>query len=803
MKKVFYSLLCSLCFLATQSAQSQRKMENLDRAVVAIRTSSTQVYIGWKMLGTDPAQIGFNVYRGSTKINANPITATTNMVDNITTNETYTVRPVINNFEYTAALPATVWSKQFLEIPLQQPAGSTTTPGSSAYTYDANDASVGDVDGDGVYEIFLKWEPTNAKDNSQSGYTGNVIFDCYKMDGTRLWRINLGKNIRAGAHYTQFLVYDFDGDGKAEMVCKTADGTVDAAGVTIGDPVADYRNGSGYVLSGPEYLTVFNGLTGVATHTTAYIPARSTVSSWGDSYGNRVDRFTASVAYSDGISPSIVMGRGYYTRMVRAAWDYKNGQLVHKWTFDSNTSGNGAHYGQGNHQLMAADLNADGIDELTSGSSAINGNGTKLFANGLGHGDAMHIGDIDPDRPGMEVWQCLEDQSSYVNKGLVLRDAVSGIVLWGVPTTGDIGRALSADIDPRYKGYECWGSAGNLYTSTGVQIGTAKPTINFAVWWDSDLQRELLDGTKLEKWNYNTNSLNRLLTLYQSQLGSADDNNGTKANPCLTADLLGDWREEILMRSYDNQKLLLYTTTNVATNRIYTLMHDPNYRLAVAWQNVAYNQPPQTGFYLGEGMSEPPTPNIVLINGTTLLPIVLKTFTVTASNNRTSLLNWTTALEINGKYFIVQRSSNGSTFSDIATIASNGTSANEKVYTFTDTKPLEGKNYYRLKIVASDAAITYSNVQMASFTQNDLAFKVTITNPFIKEIKLQMVATNQEKLILTLYNMAGKAVATKTITTTTGVQHIALSNLSFLANGNYVLEIKSNNQRSTELVVKM
>jgi rhamnogalacturonan endolyase len=330
MKKNYVLLTFCYIILLSYSAFAQRKMENLDRALVAVRTSTSQVYIGWKMLGTDPTSIGFNVYRGSVKINSTPITATTNIVDNVTTNALYTVRPIINSFEYPAAKSATVWDNQFLEIPIQQPAGGTS-PDGVAFTYTANDASVGDVDGDGTYEIILKWDPTNSKDNSLSGYTGDVFIDCYKMDGTLLWRINLGKNIRAGAHYTQFLVYDFDSDGKAELVCKTADGTVDGVGVTIGDPVVDYRTSTagskslGYVLAGPEYLTIFNGQTGAAMSTVAYTPARGTVSSWGDSYGNRVDRFIATVAYCDGISPSIIMGRGYYTRLVRCAWDFKNG----------------------------------------------------------------------------------------------------------------------------------------------------------------------------------------------------------------------------------------------------------------------------------------------------------------------------------------------------------------------------------------------------------------------------------------------------------------------------------------------
>jgi len=595
--------------LSAPPASAQKQMERLNRGLVAVRISNDQVYVGWRMFGTDPGGIAFNVYRGSTKVNATPITNSTNYVDNTGTNSSYTVRPVINGTEQVASESASVWAQQYLSIPLQAPAGGTT-PDGVAYTYNANDCSTGDLDGDGQYDIVLKWDPSNAKDNSQSGYTGNVYLDAYKLNGTRLWRIDLGRNIRAGAHYTQFMVYDLDGDGKAEVACKTADGTRDAAGVVIGNASADYRNSSGYVLSGPEFLTIFNGQTGRAMATTDYLPARGTVSSWGDNYGNRVDRFIAAIAYVDGTRPSLIMGRGYYTRLVRVAWDWRNGQLTHRWTFDSNSSGNGSYAGQGNHQMTVGDVDGDGKDEICNGSSTINDNGTGLYANGLGHGDALHMTDMDPDRSGQEVWQCHESPSAYGAYGLEFRDARTGQPLWGVPGSSDIGRSMAADIDPRYKGLEVWGSTiGGVYTCKGVQISSTKPSVNFGIWWDGDLSRELLDGTKLDKWDPNTNSLSRLVTF--SNFGALE-NNGTKANPGLTADLLGDWREEIVYRSSDNTRLMVFTTVIPASTRIYTLMHDPQYRVAVAWQNSAYNQPPHPGFYLGTGMAAPPTPNIQL-----------------------------------------------------------------------------------------------------------------------------------------------------------------------------------------------
>ena len=617
--------------LLLPAAQAQRRLEKLNRSVVALRTSPGAVYVGWRLFGTDPAGLAFNVYRGTVRVNAAPLTGATNLVDNTTVDAPYTVRPVLNGVEQAASAAATVWANQYLRIPIQRPAGGTT-PDGVAYTYSANDASVGDVDGDGEYEIILKWDPSNAKDNSQSGYTGNVYLDCYRLSGARLWRIDLGRNIRAGAHYTQFMVYDLDSDGKAEVACKTADGTIDGRGTLIGSATADYRNTAGYVLSGPEFLTMFNGRTGAAMATTAYLPARGAVSSWGDNYGNRVDRFISTVAYVDGVRPSLIMGRGYYTRLVRVAWDWRNGQLTRRWTFDSDDAGNGAYNGQGNHQLTVGDVDGDGRDEICNGASAIRANGTGLYAPGLGHGDALHMSDMNPNRPGQEVWQCHEEPARYGNYGLECRDALTGVPLWGVPGGGaDVGRCLAADIDPAYPGYEMWGSVGGLYTCTGTQIGTTKPTVNFAVWWDGDLSRELLDAAynatadastvRLEKWvpatgTATNGSLARLLTPSNLADGDAQTNNTTKANPCVTADILGDWREEILLRARDNQSLLLYSTSAPTTERIYTLMHDSQYRLAVAHENSAYNQPPHPSFFLGTGMSAPPRPNIVLADST-------------------------------------------------------------------------------------------------------------------------------------------------------------------------------------------
>lgn len=596
------------------TAEGKRQMEFLDRGVTAVKTDSG-VFVSWRLLGTDPASISFHVYRDGVRLNDTAITSSTNFLDpEGTTESRYTVTPIWSGKERQPSEPATVWGQAYRDVPLQKPADGIN-PDGSAYTYRANDASVGDLDGDGKYELIVKWDPSNSKDNSQDGTTGPVYMDAYKQDGTFLWRISLGRNIRAGAHYTQFMVYDLDGDGKAEVAFKTADGTIDGTGKVIGDPNADYRNSAGRILSGPEFLTVFEGATGKELVTIPYNPPRGNVSDWGDGYGNRVDRFLAGIAYLDGKHPSLIMARGYYTRTVITAYNWREGQLSEVWTFDSNTPGLSGYAGQGNHNLSVADVDGDGKDEIIYGACAIDNNGQGLYTTGLGHGDAMHLGDLDPGRPGMELFQVHESKSAAY--GLEFRDADTGETIWGLFTGKDTGRGLSADIHPGYPGEEVWASGGyGLFSAAGVQIsGTQPNSINFGIWWDGDLQRELLDHNwnattatgvgKIEKWDY----VNNLPVTLLSADGTLS-NNHTKGTPSLQADLFGDWREEVIWRTADSTALRIYTTTDVTGYRLPTLMHDPVYRLGIAWQNVAYNQPPHTSYYLGEGMTPPPAPAI-------------------------------------------------------------------------------------------------------------------------------------------------------------------------------------------------
>ncbi|GHG95915.1 rhamnogalacturonan lyase [Streptomyces rubradiris] len=586
----------------TAHAATARQVERLDRGLTSVHTSSGNL-VSWRWLATDPDNVAFNVYRGSTKLNSSPVTATTNYFDpGAPDSADYTVRAVVGGTEQPASEHALQFRPGYLDVPLSPPAGGTT-PDGVAYTYEANDASTGDLDGDGRLDLVLKWQPTNAKDNSQSGYTGNTYVDGIRLDGTRLWRVDLGRNIRSGAHYTQFQVYDYDGDGKAEVAMKTADGTRDGTGAVIGDASADHRNSGGYILSGPEYLTMFNGQTGKAMQSVDYVPARGTVSSWGDSYGNRVDRFLAGTAYLDGARPSLIMARGYYTRTVIAAWDWRNGQFTRRWTFDTNSSTNsGKGYdGQGNHALSVADVDADGKDEIVYGAMTVDDNGAGLWTTRLGHGDAAHLGDLDPARPGLEYFKVDEDSAK---PGSWMADARTGQVLWQTASGADNGRGVAGDIYAGSPGAEAWSASDTtLRSATGAALGREPSSVNFLSWWDGDTVRELLDGTRIDK--YGTSGDTRLLT------GSGvSSNNGTKSTPALSGDILGDWREEVVWRTADNRALRIYSTPYQTGTRITTLLHDTQYRTALAWQNTAYNQPPHPSFFLGANMPTAPRPTV-------------------------------------------------------------------------------------------------------------------------------------------------------------------------------------------------
>lgn len=612
------------------SSEQLKQIEYLDRGVnVSYLGANKGAYVNWRLLGTDVKDVSFNVYKSinnssPVKINSIPITKTTDYIDkniDISKNNVYTVKPIIDNIESNngsqTLLSANPNTNQYKSIPLRTPVGGTTPDGVS-YTYSANDVSVGDVDGDGQYEIIVKWDPSNSKDNSQSGYTGNVYIDAYKLNGTFLWRIDLGKNIRAGAHYTQFIVYDLDGDGKAEVAMKTAPGTIDGIGkaVLLGNDSSntDYRNSSGYILSGPEYLTIFEGSTGKNLTTIYYNPSRGNVSSWGDSYGNRVDRFLAGVGYFDGNRPSLLMCRGYYTRTVLVAYDYRDNKLSQRWIFDTNSSSALSSYrGQGSHSLNIADVDRDGKDEVIYGAMTIDHDGKPLYNTTWGHGDALHTADMSPDNLGLEIFMVHETESLHKGNGGTLVDAATGKLLASIPGVGDVGRGIAMDIDPRYPGYEMWTIQSALYSSNGQKIQDSRPSfVNMGIWWDGDPLKELFDGTTIGDWVIGSDGIGYRTNLVYAPAGLTS-NNSTKATPCLIADLYGDWREEVIWRNTNSTELQIWSTIIPSQMKLVTLMHDIQYRESIAWQNVGYNQPPNTSYFIGQNMIIPDPPKIYTV----------------------------------------------------------------------------------------------------------------------------------------------------------------------------------------------
>ncbi|RPF23088.1 rhamnogalacturonan lyase [Myceligenerans xiligouense] len=717
-------------------------LEDLDRGLVAAATSEG-VFLSWRLLGTEVtgatdtgmAGPGFAVHRDGRRIAT--VTDSTNFIDpQGSADSRYTVRPLGGGRDGNArpsggpAGTARPWADDFLDIPLNKPADGVT-PAGEEYTYSANDASVADLDGDGTYEIVVKWDPSNSKDVSQKGYTGNQLLDAYTLDGTQLWRIDLGVNIRSGAHYTQFPVYDFDGDGTAEVMVKTAPGTKVTryrhgrpgpssyigipwddrrAGVRHGDdyrfsaedyyeylvgvlagwsereevtsgqwpatleeawgieprweyPLSDddaraaadhfvdvyaparsgrneLREFEGFVITGPEYLTVFDGATGRDLQTIDYKPGRGDDGLlWGDyamsriEPGNRVDRFLSGVAHLGGPeeNASAVFARGYYTRTTLVAYDWDGRRLHERWFADSghapmsNPFNDGPHgvegtseeWGtlttQGFHSLSAADVDGDGRHEIVYGSATLDDDGSLLYSSydtmpegsadpgasaKLGHGDAMAVTDIDPSRPGLEIWTCHEG-GAWAPYGQAMRDAATGEVLFGAFSGRDTGRSMIGDVFPDVPGIEVWASmpdgtlgSGTL-SATGETVSPDTMGTNASVRWAGDGSTQILNGGN----DVTPAIVDRERGVLRSLDGTLT-NNGTKGNTALVADVLGDWREEVLVRTEDSSALRLYLSTEVSDVKLYTLMHDPQYRVEVARQQTTYNQPSYPGFYL-------------------------------------------------------------------------------------------------------------------------------------------------------------------------------------------------------------
>ena len=676
------------------------QMEKLDRGLVAIPASSSTNFISWRLLGTDDKAVTtFDLLRNGQVIASN--LSKTNYQDNSgSASAKYQVVTKVNGQQAEESAEVTPWGKKFLTLNLDRPAEGTNKVGTK-YSYTPNDMSVGDVDGDGQYELFVKWDPSNSQDNGHATageYTGNVFIDCYKLNGTKLWRIDLGQNIRAGAHYTQFMVYDFDGDGKAELMCKTATGSKDGQGHYVNQAATDetikghgnttdYRNESGHVLAGPEYLTVFEGQTGKAIHTTWYLPGRAGTGStlpsgrayeeggaelgkvsdmpaksfWGDNYGNRSERFLAGVAYVNGTDQPAcgIFCRGYYTKAyvwavgfdgtrLRTEWlhcSYKETEwlrYVSKWetgqagleltvdgqplkripltsattntsgatSSDGSGSGSNTLFGNGNHNLSIADVDGDGCDEILWGAAGLNNDGTLLYSTGYGHGDAIHLGKMIPDREGYQVFDVHEDKLVAKHGSWDLHDAATGeIIHHGGSADKDNGRGMAADLTGS-NGWEFWSSdeRNPRNAKTGSVVINKSCSVNFRIYWDGSIQDQLFDGSYdsgnnranpvIAKWNGSSFG-NVISNFNTAEYNYGQTCNTTKATPCLQADILGDWREELILWNLNNPaQINIYTTWTPTDYAVPTLMHDHVYRMGICWQNTAYNQPPHLGYYL-------------------------------------------------------------------------------------------------------------------------------------------------------------------------------------------------------------
>lgn len=652
-----------------------RNMENLDRGVVAVKTDGG-VFISWRRLGTEPANTQFTLYRNKEKVTEGAIT---NFVDPAgKQGDAYTV---VANGKMSKSVD--VLPNQYFDIPLGETPESDVllTDRNGVYYggYTPGDSTYGDLDGDGQYEIIMMWCPADAKDAATGGRTGKVYVDAYKLDGTQLWRIDMGYNIRAGAHDTQYCVADFDGDGKAEVILRTADGTVDGQGNVIGDASKGdtYENSWAYAnggknLTGPLYVTCFDGETGKALDTIDYFPQNSigsmaTSLSFGDDFGNRSERYNGTIAYLDGQNPSAVFARGYYFgkgistpngRTACAAYDFKNGKLSLRWSFDTANSGYEQYIGQGNHQMEAGDVDGDGKDEILYGALTWDDDGSVLWCTFQEHGDAMHLGDFDPTREGLEFLKVYEDYSddsdifSFSNPefakfepdkamgaensngrhiwGVSLQDAKTGKFIQIHNGIKDTGRGVIANIGYGESYYVMWAAGSSGYwDSNGNKLNDLGLAMNGRIYWDGDLQDELQDHVTITKWNDTAKKVDKVYTIPE-----AKSINGTKGNVNIQTDLIGDWREELVGYVVLDEKIeeipmeiegsfgqkvqvtatrptykyaLRVATTTIPTKyNFYTLNHDDIYRNSSASYANCYNQPPHISWYMNDKIANSP-----------------------------------------------------------------------------------------------------------------------------------------------------------------------------------------------------
>ena len=633
-----------------------RQMEKLDRGLIAIKTDGG-VYLSWRLFdsednifGSADKNVSFNVYRDGKKISE--VATKTNYVDS-TVGTNYSVAPDINGVEGEKCNPVTAYNNSYFDIPLLKPDDETIYDPSNnklaTYSFFPADCSTGDVDGDGEYEIIVKWT-SHERDVGTPAYSGTVHLAAYKLDGTKLWKndIELGKNVYSSAHTLQFLVYDFDGDGKSEVICQTSLGSKDGQGKYVSNAAqtdeeikaitdkenstADYRSSSGVITKGEEFLTVFNGETGAAMDTISLPTTRGSENGvdYGDDFGNRSNRFVSDIAYLDGEKPYAIYLRGYYfgrngkqrTSIAGISWD--GTALSPTYRFDTQKGQEGyydgayQYVGNGNHNCTVADVDNDGKDEFITGALCMEVNDDNEFrpkwCTYLQHGDALHIGNYDPTHTGFEFFTVHEDSGTNslsgnditLDFGMSVIDAETGNIMFHEGASDDTGRGVMANVGAGGY-YQIWSAknsarqsnGGTDFTTATSLTGRNTPSMNFRIFWDGDLYDNLLNGANITDWNGRNMS-----NIFSAGNYDCVSINGTKANPSLQADLFGDWREEVVYPTSDGTALRVFSTTDTTDYKIKTLMQDPVYRSGVAAEQTAYNQPPHVGFYMGKEVFE-------------------------------------------------------------------------------------------------------------------------------------------------------------------------------------------------------
>ena len=612
----------ALALLVSMGANAQRFTDKLDRGLVAVKTTKG-VYCSWRIQADEYYDVKYNLYRDGTKVNAEPLDVSNFTDASGSESSKYTVKAVLNGVEQQASKAATVLGNNYKEIIIKHDK-------SLKATYEPNDACCADVDGDGEVEILMKF---NNKEESAQLYPKNgptidgvetkeySMLACLKQDGTVLWWVNCGPNMGDFQNNEQNIVgYDWDMDGKAEVVMRLEEGSTvhmaDGTSYTIG---ADGKNGTAwtnyrepkssgsvewFTHYGKEFLWYCEGATGKPYQCIEFPLKRledgetDLKAAWGDGYGHRSSKYFFGAPYLDGKHPSIFLGRGIYTRHKFIAYDVdpKTHDLKVRWKWTNNQPGS-PWYGQGYHNYTIADVDWDGRDEIVWGSMVIDDNGKGLSTTGLGHGDAQHIGDFNPYIHGQEMFACNEDNPSNN-----YRDATTSKIYYRKTDTNDDGRCLAGNFYndfPGAVGHSAHDTPISTITNDHVSTNTNGLSMNFRIYWDGDLLEECFNNTEVTKPGKGT---------IATFLG-AYSNNSTKATPCYQGDIFGDWREEVIERTADNN-IRIYTTTEPTKWRNYSLWYDHQYRNGMVWQPCGYNQPPHVSYFLGEleGITIAPPP---------------------------------------------------------------------------------------------------------------------------------------------------------------------------------------------------